>query len=318
MESATASQLVNDMRSSWTSENIIIISNQEEHQGPVKKHGLISLRKKPSKNIVSSRVLQDKQTNKLSWSSSSQPSGCHVPYAPRAVCHGQRWTALQALVQSHQERQPCHSHHRIRRRGRCRCGSHSQDFNARDSSCGLQLKPCFLFVTCSHHGFAVWPGRTGGFDVHRHPVCLHTRGFMHLDPEVIHVSSFFFNTAVVLTQKLDCCSFCVMKVPRGTDPGIRHESRWYKEQVQPPKAAIISQFDHLSNRHNLDCSKWCVRQTAMVHFTFLSFFQFYCWSNTWNLSSWTEWKTAEKGNKRLQIGCKLVQKTTWKHFSLQA
>lgn len=71
------------------------------------------------------------------WSVPPQPPGCHVPDAPSAVCHGQRWTALQALVQSHQQRQPCNSHHCIWRCGRYRCGSHSHGFNTPDSTSHL-------------------------------------------------------------------------------------------------------------------------------------------------------------------------------------
>lgn len=75
----------------------------------------------------------------------------------------------------------------------------------RNVACRLEVTSCFLLVISSHHGYAVWPGSTGGFDVYWHPVCLHTCGPMHLDTEVIHLSSFFSSIPLPLTHQLDCC-----------------------------------------------------------------------------------------------------------------
>lgn len=63
----------------------------------------------------------------------------------------------------------------------------------------------------------------------------------------------------------------MMKISRRTTEWIRRDYDWWQKQIQHPKAAIISQFVHLSNRHNPDCNKWWVRQTHMAYFTFLSF-----------------------------------------------
>lgn len=136
---------------------------------------------------------------------SLQPAGCHVPDAPSAVCHGQRWTTLWALVQSDRQRQPCSGYHSIWCGGRYRCCSRSYALDTCNAACGLEVTSCFLLVISSHHGYAVWPGSTGGFDVYWHPVCLHTCGPVHLNTEVIHLSSFFSSVPLPLTHQLDCC-----------------------------------------------------------------------------------------------------------------
>lgn len=69
----------------------------------------------------------------------------------------------------------------------CKCGEVS----------GLEVTPYSLFAIFSYHGSAVWPGGVGGNDVHRHSVCLHTRGHMHLNTEVYHLICFLSHSALL-------------------------------------------------------------------------------------------------------------------------
>lgn len=82
---------------------------------------------------------------------------------------------------------------------------------------GLKVTLYSLVVIFSHHGSTVWPGSLGGNDVHRHSVCLHTCGHMHLNTEV-----YLFNiSSPTALPRILCKTQCMwhtfffsIKVPR--------------------------------------------------------------------------------------------------------